>query len=250
MLRRLTFIFATLAVAVLAGCATQTAEQRASGGIFDPYESTNRKIHAFNVGLDKAFVRPASKGYTKVVPDPMLDSVTHFSDNLSMPSVFVNALLQGNPKLAGTAALRFVINSTVGFAGLADPSTEFGIAQADTDFGATLAKWGVREGAYVELPIYGPSTTRDSIGVVADFFTNPLTFASQRRVKNISALAWVLDKLGDRGRHSDIIDSILYDSADSYAQARTIYLQNRRFELGQSDSSAEIDPYALNTEGF
>lgn len=247
---RPTIVAALLAAGLLSACATPPPEQRASGEVFDPYEDMNRKTHAFNVAVDKAFFRSASKGYSKIVPDPMLDSVGYFSDNLSMPSVFVNSLLQGDVRQAGVAALRFVINSTVGFAGLADPSTDFGIAQADTDFGETLYTWGFGEGAYVELPLYGPSTARDSIGVIADFFTNPLTFAPQRPIENIGVITWVLDQMGNRGRYSETVDSILYDSADSYAQARTIYLQNRRFELGQSDAAAEIDPYALDTEGF
>ncbi len=247
---RILSAFAVLSVGLLSACAAPTPGAQTSGAVFDPYEETNRKVHAFNVALDKAFVRSASKGYTTIVPDPMLDSVSSFADNLSMPTAFVNSLLQGNLKQAGTAGLRFVLNSTIGFAGLADPSTDFGIPPVDTDFGETLAVWGFGEGAFVMLPVYGPSTTRDTIGIVTDLFTNPLTFAPQRPVKNLGIYTWALDQLGKRGRYSDVVDSILYDSADSYAQLRTIYLQNRRFELGQSDAAAEIDPYALDTEGF
>ena len=215
----------------------------ASGEIFDPYEKTNRQIHKVNLAVDKVFFGPASKGYSSVVPAPTLDSVGHFADNLGMPAVAVNSLLQGDLEQTGTAVLRFVINSTVGFAGLADPATAFDIAQADTDFGETLHVWGFGEGAYVELPFYGPSTARDSIGVLADFFTNPLTFAPQRPVDNIGVIASVLQRMGDRGRYSGTVDSILYDSADSYAQARIIYLQNRRFELG-GGGGVDADPYS------
>ncbi|MFC3117603.1 MlaA family lipoprotein [Jhaorihella thermophila] len=95
-----------------------------------------------------------------------------------MPSAFVNSLLQGNFKRAGTAALRFALNSTIGFAGLADPATDFGIPPADTDFGETLHVWGFGEGPFVMLPIYGPSTSRDAIGVVTDLFTNPLSLCA------------------------------------------------------------------------
>lgn len=248
------FAGVALMAGVLSGCATANPGEGAAGGIYDPYERTNRKIHEFNRRFDEAVFRPASKGYTTIIPAPMLDSVNYFADNLTMPSVFVNSLAQGNLDRAGKAALRFVINSTVGFAGLADPATEFGIEHVDTDFGATLYTWGVGEGPYVELPFYGPSTVRDSIGVIADLLTNPLTFAPQRPVKNIGVITQVLRYMGQRGRYSDTVDSILYGSADSYAQARTIYLQNRRFELagGAGGSYVDIyeDPYsATATEG-
>lgn len=244
-------IFLLLALATaISGCATPTPEQRASGEIFDPYESTNRSIHSLNLAVDKAFFGPAAKGYAGIVPAPMLDSVSYFADNLNMPSVAVNSLAQGKLRQTGVALLRFVINSTVGFGGLADPATEFDIPQVDTDFGETLHVWGFGEGAYVELPFYGPSTARDAVGVIADIFTNPLTFAPQRPLQNSGVIANFFSNMGNRGRYSQTVDSILYDSADSYAQARLIYLQNRRFELGQEAPGAAIDPYALDTEGF
>lgn len=245
---------AALASAGLTGCATPSPEQQASGEIFDPYETTNRSIHAFNVGVDKVFFRPAAKGYVTLIPAPMVDSFNYFAENLSMPSDAVDYLLQGRLKLAGTAALRFAINSTIGFAGLADPATEFGIPQVDTDFGETLHVWGFGEGAYVELPLYGPSTARDAVGVVANIFTNPIDFAPVRPVDNIGVYAEIVRRLGDRGRYADTVDSILYDSADSYAQARILYLQNRRFELADEGGSDYLDlytdPNAIDTEGF
>ncbi len=242
-------IAALVAATVLSACAvTQPEEQRANGEVFDPYENTNRSIHAFNRGVDRVFFRPASKGYVTIVPPPMVTSFNYFAENLSMPGQTVNALLQGNFKEAGFAASRFVINSTVGFLGLADPASEFEIPPVDTDFGETLHVWGFGEGAYVELPLYGPSTTRDSIGVIADFFTNPITFARQNPADNIGVYAEIVRRMGDRGNFSDTVDSILYESADSYAQARLIYLQNRRFELGGGQEDAYFglygDPYS------
>lgn len=229
---------------LLAGCATPTPEQRASGEVFDPYESTNRSIHAFNVGVDKVLLRPASKGYVTIVPSPMIDSFNFFAENLSMPGMMVDSLLQGNMKQAGNAAARFVINSTVGFAGLADPASDFKIPKVDTDFGETLHVWGFGEGAYVELPLYGPSTARDAVGVVVNLFTNPIDFAKTRPVDNLGVYVEIVRRMGDRGRYSDTVDSILYESADSYAQARLIYLQNRRFELARTNEDTYLDLYA------
>ena len=248
------FAGVALMAGVLSGCASATTGERTfDGGIYDPLEPANRKIHEFNRRFDEAVFRPASKGYTTIIPAPMVDSVNYFADNLTMPSVFVNSLAQGNLDRAGKAALRFLINSTVGFAGLADPATEFGIEHVDTDFGATLHVWGVGEGPYVELPFYGPSTVRDTVGVIADFLANPLTFAPQRPARNVGTMARVLKHMGQRGRYSETVDSILYGSVDSYAQARTIYLQNRRFELaggaGGSYVDAYEDPYAATAAG-
>lgn len=240
------FILAATALflsGLLSACATQTAEQRANSEFFDPYESTNRKIHEFNKVVDKAIFRPASTGYVSFIPEPMVISFTSFSENLSMPGAVVNALLQGDLRTAGYGVTRFLINSTVGFAGLGDPATAFEIPQVDTDFGETLYVWGFEEGAMVELPFYGPSTTRDAVGIVADFFTNPLTFAPVRPVDNIGFYATLLERLADRGNYSATVDSILYESADSYAQARIIYLQNRRFELAGDDPDAYLDLY-------
>jgi phospholipid-binding lipoprotein MlaA len=242
--QRLTIALPALTlIGMLSACAAQTDEQRASGEIFDPYEDTNRKIHEFNKVIDKNLFRPASSGYVSVIPEPMVISFTNFSENLSMPGDVVDALLQGDFRTAGNGVARFAINSTVGFLGLADPATDFKIPQVDTDFGETLHVWGFGEGAIVELPFYGPSTTRDAIGIVANFFTNPITFAPTRPIKNIGVYAELLERMGDRGNYSDTVDSILYESADSYAQARIIYLQNRRFELAGDDDDAYLDLY-------
>lgn len=245
------FFRAVAAIAVtgaLSACAVPDPAQRASGEIFDPYENANRGVHAFNRGLDRIAFRPAARGYTNIVPDPIEDSFNAFSRNLSAPGHMVNFLLQGRLKEAGTVLARFALNTTIGFAGLADPATEFGIAEAETDFGETLYVWGIREGAYVELPVLGPSTERAAVGTLVDFFINPLSYALSDKAENIGTYAEGLERLSARGRFSDTVDSILYESEDSYAQARLIYLQNRRFELarrsGDAYSSPETDPYS------
>jgi phospholipid-binding lipoprotein MlaA len=246
-------IFAPLllsAAAFLSACATQSPESQAAGELFDPYEKTNRSIHSFNRGVDRYAFRPASKGYVSVVPPDLVQAFNNFAVNISMPGQAVNLLLQGKPKQSGIALSRFVINTIFGIGGLGDPSSDFNIAYIDTDFGETLHIWGVNEGAYVELPFYGPSTARDSVGVVIDFFTNPITFARQNPADNIGVYSEIVRRMGDRGTYSDTIDAILYESADSYAQARQIYLQNRRFQLGQPGAITEVDPFELDTEGF
>ncbi|MEP1537874.1 MAG: VacJ family lipoprotein [Paracoccaceae bacterium] len=239
-----------ITLVLLGACSPQRDVSSGSSGFHDPYERQNRNVHAFNRGLDRAIVRPAGRGYTSVLPDEVEDSVNNFASNLGEPSNVVNNLLQGKLKNVGISTGRFVINTVLGFGGLFDAASEFGVSEVDTDFGETLHVWGVKEGAYLELPVAGPSTQRDTAGMVVDLFTNPLSYVLDSPERYYGPLAGGVSRIGDRGRFTDTIDDILYESADSYAQARLIYLQNRRFELGQADASSEIDPFALDTEGF
>lgn len=239
-----------MALGVLAGCNTPPAGHDPNMP-FDPFEDRNRNNHDVNLALDKAFVRPAGNGYVTVIPPPVRKGISNFSSNLSLPGMVVNNLLQGRIGEAGQNTLRFTLNTTLGIGGVFDPSTELKLLEAETDFGETLHVWGVPEGAYVELPVIGPSTERDAVGKVVDLFTNPLSYRLPSPEKYYGTGAAVAARLGDRGEYSDTVDSLLYDSADSYAQARLLYLQNRRFELGEEvPESAEIDPFALDTEGF
>ncbi|OIQ29213.1 MAG: VacJ lipoprotein [Alphaproteobacteria bacterium MedPE-SWcel] len=250
LLKKPVLVVALSSTVLTAACATQDPVARASGEIFDPYENTNRSIHQFNKGLDRYAFRPASKGYVTIVPPDMVTAFGNFAENLSKPGDAVNYLLQGNIKGAGQALGRFAVNTIFGIGGLGDPATDFKMAPARTDFGETLHVWGAGEGAYVELPGFGPSTTRDAVGIFVDFFTNPLSQLENNPAEDLDIPAKIVDQLGNRGTYSDTIDSILYESADSYAQSRQIYLQNRRFELGQENTSADIDPFELDTGGF
>jgi len=243
-------ISATLLALSVAACSTPEDVALTADGIYDPYETQNRKVHAFNRGLDRAIVRPAARGYSTFLPDDVEDSVSHFARNLGQPSVVVNSLLQGDLRGAGISTARFVTNSTLGLFGLFDVASDFQVPDHDTDFGQTLHTWGVGEGPYIELPVLGPSTSRDTTGKVVDLFTNPLSYMVDSPEQYYGTAAGVASGLSTRGRFTDTIDAILYESADSYAQARLIYLQNRRFDLGDEDSSVAIDPFALDTEGF
>lgn len=233
-----------IAAVALSGCATSQDPALRTDGINDPYEAQNRAIHGFNKGLDKNLVRPVSQGYAAAVPVDIRDRVNDFSTNLSMPGVVINSLLQGDLRGAGLATTRFLVNTTLGIGGVADVASEFDIPEHETDFGETLAVWGVGEGAYVELPVFGPSTQRDTVGFITDFFTNPLTLftinTSPEQYIPPTALAGSV--VNNRAKFSDTIDSVLYESADSYAQSRSIYLQNRRFTLGNTGET-DADPY-------
>lgn len=227
-----------LIVLTLAACAAPVPV-----GIDDPYEATNRKTHESSKALDTAILRPIS-GADSTGGHWVAIGLSNFSDNLEGLGYASNDLLQAKPAQAIGNILRVAINSTLGIGGILDPAAAIGLAEAKNDFGHTLHVWGVGEGAYVELPLLGPSTERDTLGEIGDMVVDPtglLLSTGQSAVKFAFRMA---ARVGDRGRFSETVDSILYDSADSYEQARLLYLQNRRYELGQSTGEAGFeDPY-------
>ena len=216
----------------------------ATDGISDPHEAQNRAVHRFNLALDKNVLRPIATKADTVIPDPVEQGVVNFAGNLELPGTVVNNILQLRLGKAVENTLRFAINTTIGIGGLFDPATAAGVLGKPTDFGETLHIWGVAEGNYFELPFFGPSTDRDALGKVVDFALDPLKLVLPKGSK-LPLMAKVAAKIADRGRYSETVDSILYDSADSYAQARLLYLQNRHFELGIAPSEESFeDPYA------
>ncbi len=236
-----------LGLAAALGACTPAPPGHPRDKAYDPYEEQNRRTHEFNRSLDRNLVRPAGKGYSGFLADDVEDMIGRFAFNLSVPGAVVNNILQGNMKGATEDTYRFIVNSTLGLGGLFDVATDLNMPQAtDADFGQTLYVWGVREGAYIELPLLGPSTERDAAGKVVDIFTNPLTYVLDDPESYYGTVASVSSGLSNRGRYSDTIDSILYQSADSYAQARSLYIQNRRFKLGGAAGALE-DPYDTGT---
>ncbi|NEX45982.1 MlaA family lipoprotein [Pseudotabrizicola algicola] len=235
------------AAALLAACAQKPAPT----GFSDPLEANNREIHEFNRSVDRAILRPVANtfrsGTPGARPGPVMQGVTNFAQNLDVPGAVVNTLLQGRPQFALENTLRFALNTTVGIGGLFDPASAIGLHGKTTDFGETLHVWGVGEGNYVELPLLGPSTERDMVGRIVDIGLNPMRYVLPKPESNIVPVAKVVSSVGERSRYSETVDSVLYESADSYAQARLLYLQNRRFQLGQTAGEAADaafeDPY-------
>jgi phospholipid-binding lipoprotein MlaA len=237
-----------MSTALFAACAAPSGPD----AINDPFEPANRGVHAFNKGVDRALVGPASKG-VGIVPEPVRRGIDNVADTLGLPGDIANNLLQLRIADAGQNTLRLGVNLTFGLAGLLDVSSELGLQGQPTDFGETLHVWGVGEGPYVELPLAGPSTARDTVGMIVDAALDPVSRVLPVREANAARLVRLFSRLGDRNRFSDTVDSLLYESADSYAQARLLYLQNRRFTLakGKAANGAEgasddgfIDPYA------
>ncbi|MEP3347119.1 MAG: VacJ family lipoprotein [Litoreibacter sp.] len=226
-------------VLVLAGCTAAPI----GVGVNDPIEEQNRSTHAINRSLDRAFVGPASQGYGTIIPKPVRKGVSNFASNLNLPGQVLNNILQFRIEDAGHNTFRFLVNTTFGFGGLLDVATDAGLENRFTDFGETLHVWGAPEGAYLELPLVGPSTERHAAGRVVDLLLNPLNFGTEGALRAAGTGASVAARFGDRYQYSDLVDSVLYESADSYAQAQLLYLQNRRFTLSRGEQADFEDPY-------
>lgn len=227
------------AFALLGACSTAPVDEN---GIRDPYEDQNRGVHEENKKLDTILFRPVAVAYGETTPDPLRQGVNNFVSNLDQPGYVVNNLLQLRLGAAVQNTARFVVNTTVGIGGLFDPASAMGLDARDTDFGETLFVWGVPEGNFVELPILGPSTERHMVGRVVDVALNPtrMLVGDLRTANSVGSVASGLDT---RYRFRVTIDGVLYESVDSYDQSRLLYLQNRRFKLGDTDSIIDIEPY-------
>ena len=210
----------------------------------DPLERINRKTHVLNKAIDKNFISPTSMVYSKILPDSLENSVSNFSGNLGLPGKIVNNVLQLDFSAAGKNTARFLINSTVGFLGIFDPASSMGIYNSNTDFGQTLYVWGFSEGFYIELPLFGASNARDGVGRFVDLLLlDPPGYVLKEPEITYRSIAGVGALLQTRQIYGDQIDAVLYESADSYAQNKLIYLQSRRFQLKDDTNDEYFDPY-------
>jgi phospholipid-binding lipoprotein MlaA len=200
--------------------------------VHDPFEAGNRDVHETNIALDRQLVKPIAATYGTVVPDPVRRGLSNVSDTLGLPGVVLNDILQLQFGDALHNTARFAINATLGLGGLLDAASDGLIEERDTDFGETLHTWGFGEGAFVMLPLYGPSTTRDTVGLLVDIAFDPLGSALTPAASTAKTGLKVASLADTRYRYSDLYESVVYDSADSYTQLRLSYLDKRRFELG------------------
>ena len=185
--------------------------------IHDPNEAHNRQIHAFNKSLLGGDNRDSEP---KQVLDPELTQpIVNFADNTALPGMVQNGLLQADVGAAATNTVRFILNTTVGIGGLFDPAGAIGLPAEETDFGETLAVWGAPEGAYIELPLLGPTTERALAGRVVDFVIDPLDRVGTQPQIDYGLPAKITERFIRRSQLSGAIDD-LYGSADSYEQQR------------------------------
>jgi phospholipid-binding lipoprotein MlaA len=193
----------------------------------DPAEPTNRTIFAGNKFVDDHALQPVARGYEDYVPGRVRKSIHNFVSNLGQPSIAVNDTLQGNFRRSWNTIQRFAINTTVGGVGLFDVATDWNRPGHLADFGQTFGVWGIGPGPSVQLPLFGPSNVRDSVGKVADLLTNPANLASGGAVAAISAVSGGAGFIDARANLLSTTGPLERDSLDYYAALRSIAAQRR-----------------------
>jgi phospholipid-binding lipoprotein MlaA len=226
-----------------AGCASSPGRTTNE----DPYEGFNRGVYKFNDTLDRAALKPIAKGYRKVTPGFVRAGVGNVLSNLEYPGTFVNQFLQGKWVLGFRDTGRFLLNSTLGVAGLFDVATPLGLEKNDEDFGQTLAFWGVSSGPFVNLPLLGPSSMRDAPSRAVDWFTNPLQYAE---------IPWEAE-WGERAinvvhSRSELLplDETLQRTYDPYAFIRDAWAQQREFNVFDGNPPPETLEDVMEEEGM
>jgi len=218
-----------ITLVLLSGCAT-------TGGVdYDPLEPMNRKMHSFNMALDKAVLRPVAKGYKKVVPSPLRKGVTNFFSNLTTPRSALNNFLQGKPKQGFNEIGRFLFNSTLGLGGLIDIASAGGMERYDENFAQTLSVWGVPDGPYIVMPLWGPNMASDLFALPVDYYSDIWTYYDNSSVRS---KVWGLRLIDLRHRLLSV-DSMLDESTDPYITVRESYIQNRDFRIYDGDPPEE-----------
>ena len=212
------------------------------------FEKFSRGTLKFNQAFDKAIFKPIAKGY-RVLPQPIRTGTNNFVSNLRSLLTFSNNVLQGDFKSAGNTAGRFAINTTVGILGVFDPASKMGFEKKSReDFGQTLGVWGAGTGCYFVLPILGPTTTRDAVGLVGNVFIDPvyyLTHNSETDIvvgnENLSEHNYYYyrgtDAVDFRSKNIESFDSLEENSIDFYASLKSLYLQNRQQRILNSPIS-------------
>ena len=220
-----------------------TSESRASEECF---EKTSRAIFKFNMGFDNAILKPIAKGYNKL-PQPIKNGTSNFTSNIATLLSIPNHLAQGNVKEAGDATASFLINSTIGIIGLANPAEKMGLKAQKEDVGQTLGTYGVGPGCYFVLPILGPTTARDSVGMIADSFVDPFAHVTWREKELLGISGSQLDYLSVKGTaaidfradNEVNFNSLEKNSIDLYASFKSLYLQNRENKINNSSEGED-----------
>ena len=209
----------------------------------DPWEAFNRQTHAFNMTLDEYVLHPVAKGYADYVPSPVQDGVSNFFSNLGEPGNMLNNFLQGKVKEGFVSLARFLINTTVGIAGLFDVASHMNLEYAPEDFGETLGVWGVGSGPYIVWPFLGPSTIRDTASLPVDWATYPPTYyfwGEGDKTKYAIALG-ALDVINTRAQLLPT-DSMLQTALDPYVAVREAYLLNRENKVWDGNPPLVLMP--------
>ncbi|WP_341314137.1 VacJ family lipoprotein [Paraburkholderia sp. IMGN_8] len=231
------FQVATLAVAAatLAGCTTVQTPTKG-----DPLEGLNRTIFTVNDKLDQYALKPVAKGYVWATPQPVRDSVTNFFSNIGDVYIAANNLLQLKITDGVEDIMRIVINTVFGVGGLFDVATLAKLPKHDNDLGLTLGHYGVPAGPYLVLPLFGPSTVRDAVGSIGNYYVNPLSYIDP------PGLSWALYGLNVINTRANLLSAgeVLEGAAlDKYSFVRNAYLQRRQYLLSDGKQSAALPNY-------
>ena len=208
-------------LAVLAGCSTVPKDQRDPR---DPFESVNRSIYRFNERVDRAVLRPTARAYRRAVPQFVRTSVGNFFSNINDVRVVLNNTMQGKFTTAYADFGRVAINSTLGVVGLFDIASEAGIEKHQEDFGQTLGWYGMADGPYIMLPLFGPSSVRDTIGFGVDWVTDPVNYVDPGGVRYGLSGGRLVNRRAELLGATDVLKTTL----DPYQFARDAYFQRRR----------------------
>ena len=226
-------LFLLLGLALpLAGCADRPTGDAASQAEFDqtndPFEPANRFFYKVNDAIDAVILRPAAIAYVNVLPPAARTGVHNVLQNLDSPVMLANDMLQGSPRRSGDTLVRFVVNTTAGLGGVFDVAKGLGYPAHDTDFGVTLALWGVPDGPFLFLPVLGPSNPRDVAGYAADAVADPLDYIGKGA--SVTALRYGrfgLYAIDTRANLLGTLAGIKKSALDPYATFRSLYRQNR-----------------------
>lgn len=218
-------LYGTTSASPEAGADAASAANR--DAIYDPWEPMNRRIHSFNLVVDRYVAHPLATAYVNVVPHPMRLGVTNFFDNLSSPLTMVNQLLQGRPRDAVQTLGRFVVNTTLGIGGVFDPASDLKMKRRSEDFGQTFGVWGWQRSRYLELPFFGPRTVRDTFGLAGDIPLSPVSHVEDDKLRiGLQGL-----QLVDTRSQLLSLDSLREGAPDEYALTRDAWMQRRAYQI-------------------
>lgn len=195
----------------------------------DPWEKLNRPIFKFNDTLDRWTLKPIATGYRKITPEPVRRGVHNVFLNIGEVRNFTNNVLQAKFHDASIDTARFMFNTTFGVLGVFDVATPMGLQRNHEDFGQTLGKWGIVSGPYVVLPLFGPSSVRDTVGMVPDYFTTPYPYISNHKY------GWMLVGVQAVDLRSELLPAENLIIGDRYVFIRNAYLQNREYLVKDGD---------------
>ena len=205
------------------------------------FEGVSRSVFKFNMAFDTAVLEPIAKGYNKL-PEPIKNGTSNFTSNVATLLSIPNSLLQGNIKQVGHSTGSFLINSTFGILGVLNPAEKMGLKPHREDVGQTLGTYGIGPGCYLVLPILGPSTVRDSFGLLADTFVDPFAHVTIRENELLGISGNDLDYFSVKGvtavdfraDNDQNFESLEKNSLDLYSSLKSVYLQSRENKIRNS----------------